>query len=315
MKDKDNMEIDYEHFGCPFILSSEAVYSKIRNLNYRYIADDTLFPTEITQYEPFVIREALHNCIAHQEYLLSGKINVVEKPGELIFSNLGSFIPGSINKVIELNAPPEHYRNEFLTKAMVNLNMIDTIGGGIKKMFQYQRNRFFPLPDYDLSNPQRVVVTIYGRILDKNYTRLLIKNTGLDLKTVMLLDKVQKHLPVTSEEAKRLKFLKLIEGRKPNYYVTSQIAKETDEKSRHIRNKAFDDEHYKKLIIAYMKKYKSANRKEIDHLLWDKLSDVLSEEQKKYKIGNLLSALRKEKIINNSGNKTRPLWILVAKNK
>lgn len=133
LKDENNIELDYEHFGLPFILSVDKLFDKIRNLNYRYMTEATLFPTEITQYDPFVIREVLHNCIVHQDYSLEGKINVVEKPYELIFSNLGSFIPGSIENVIERDSPEEYYRNQFLANAMVNLNMIDTIGSGIKK--------------------------------------------------------------------------------------------------------------------------------------------------------------------------------------
>ena len=66
LRDKHNREKDYEHFGPPFILNIDAVYNKIRNLTYRYLLDNTLFPTEVTQYEPYVIREALNNCIAHQ---------------------------------------------------------------------------------------------------------------------------------------------------------------------------------------------------------------------------------------------------------
>ena len=186
------MEKDYEHFGPPFLLNSDAVYNKIRNLKYRYLLNNTLFPTEITQYEPYVIREALHNCIAHQDYELKGRIHVVEKPDELIFTNLGSFIPGSIEKVIEQNAPQEYYRSQFLVNAMVNLNMIDTIGKRYQKMFTLQRNRHFPMPDYDLSEMDKVKVTILGKVLDENYTKTLINNTSLDLKTVIYLDKVQK---------------------------------------------------------------------------------------------------------------------------
>lgn len=152
LKGENDLEKDYEHFGPPFLLNSDAVYNKIRNLKYRYLLNNTLFPTEITQYEPYVIREALHNCIAHQDYGLQGRITVVEKPDELIFTNLGSFIPGSVEKVIEQDAPQEYYRNQFLVHAMVNLNMIDTIGSGIKKMFTLQRNRHFSMPDYDLSD-------------------------------------------------------------------------------------------------------------------------------------------------------------------
>ncbi|MED0687090.1 transcriptional regulator, partial [Anoxybacillus ayderensis] len=64
-----------------------------------------------------VIREALHNCIAHQDYTLQGRINVVEKPEELIFTNLGEFIPETIENVIERDAPQEYYRNRFLAEA------------------------------------------------------------------------------------------------------------------------------------------------------------------------------------------------------
>ena len=71
---------------------------------------------------------------------------ITEKPDKLHFSNLGSFIPGSIENVIKQNYPIEKLRNPFLTAAMVNLNMIDTIGAGIVRMITYQKNRYFPLP-------------------------------------------------------------------------------------------------------------------------------------------------------------------------
>lgn len=51
----------------------------------------TLFPEEIDTYEPYVIREAINNAIAHQDYRLGGQINVVEYNEKLVFSNKGSF--------------------------------------------------------------------------------------------------------------------------------------------------------------------------------------------------------------------------------
>jgi len=145
LKDRDNIEKDYQHFSCPLILNTEAVYAKIRNLKYRYLPDGTLFPDEVDQYEPYIIREALNNCIAHQDYSLGGRITVVEREdGYLTFSNPGAFIPRSINEVLFSDAPSPYYRNKFLADAMVNLNMIDTIGSGIKKMFLLQRKKYFP---------------------------------------------------------------------------------------------------------------------------------------------------------------------------
>ena len=46
---------------------------------------------------------------------------------------------------------PSHYRNPFLTQAMVQLNMIDTMGFGIRSMHEAQRKRYFPMPDYDIT--------------------------------------------------------------------------------------------------------------------------------------------------------------------
>jgi len=311
LKDENNVNLDYEHFHPPLILNVENALNKIRNLKYRYIVTQTLFPTEITMYEPWVIREALHNCIAHQDYDLGGRIVITEKPDKLFFSNLGSFIPCSIENVIRQNYPIEKLRNPLLTAAMVNLNMIDTIGGGIIRMFTYQKNRYFPLPDYDLTQSNRVIVTIHGKIIDENYTRLLIEKTDLDLETVILLDKVQKRIKLNKDEFKVLKSKKLVEGRYPNLFVTSEIASVTGEKARYIKDRGFDNVHYQDLILAFIRKYGSANRNEIDELLMDKLPEVLSEKQKKRKIKNLLYKISKEKgLIKNIGTKKFPEWII-----
>ncbi len=143
LKDRDNIEKDYAHFGCPFLLTVEQVYAKIRYIKYRYLATGSLFPDEVDSYDPYIVREALNNCIAHQDYTLGGKINVVESEDSvLVFSNMGSFIPGTIENVIASDAPESRYRNSFLANAMVNLNMIDTIGSGVSgdlKMYHTRR--------------------------------------------------------------------------------------------------------------------------------------------------------------------------------
>lgn len=83
-----------------------------------------------------------------------------------------------------------NYRNPFLATAMVNLNMIDTVGSGILKMFLAQKKRCFPLPDYDFSNHE-VRMKLYGKLLDINYTKRLL-NEDLPLSEVFELDRKQK---------------------------------------------------------------------------------------------------------------------------
>ena len=109
----------YEHFDPPLILEVDKVLGKIRNEKYRYFNSDvTLFPTLANKYEPEVIRELLHNAIAHQDYRLSSKINVLEYEDRLVFMNEGSFIPGTIEKAIEPGFKPRYYRNRLLSDVM-----------------------------------------------------------------------------------------------------------------------------------------------------------------------------------------------------
>lgn len=96
LRDAKNLTGPSQHFGIPFLLASEKVFARIRNETTDHMPDGTLFPTPLPWYDAWVIREALHNCIAHQDYQLGGKINVVEHPERLVFSNLGQFIPPSV---------------------------------------------------------------------------------------------------------------------------------------------------------------------------------------------------------------------------
>jgi len=311
LKNDQNQELDYAHFAPPFLLNVDEVLGKIRNLTVRALPNGTLFPVEITQYDPWVLREALHNCIAHQNYTLHGRINVVETPDSVLLTNVGTFLPGDVEKAIRQDAPFEIYRNPLLAEAMVQLNMIDTQGGGIKRMFLTQIKRFFPMPDYDLTEPERVMVRVRGSILDERYTQLLMDRSDLDIWTVILLDKVQKHIQISKSEHKKLKNMKLVEGRYPNLFVSGKIAALTGHKAQHIRNRGLDRRYYQEILLNLIQDHGPVSRKDIDNLLMDKMPEILTEKQKKARIHNLLSELAGPLgVIRNAGPKKKPAWVL-----
>lgn len=294
LKDKDGLEKDYQHFTCPLILSVQSVFSKIRNLNYRYLQEGSIFPEEVNQFDPYIIREALNNCVAHQDYTLAGKINVVEREdGVLTFSNSGSFIPGTVEKVIDSDSPETKYRNPFLANAMVDMKMIDTIGSGIRKMFIIQKSKYFPLPDYDFSD-NKVSVKIIGKVMDINYARKLAQMPELSLHDIMLLDKVSKGKSLTDPDIQLLKKRGLIEGRKPNFHISAIVAKRSNQKADYIKLKGIDDQYAMELIREYLNKFKTASRREFEEFLLEKLGDRFSEDQKKHKIKNLLQKMKKQ---------------------
>ena len=301
--------IDYEHFGIPFIVNVENLKSKVRNLRYRYMVNDnTLFPNEVDQYDNYILRELINNCIVHQDYKLRGNINVMEYKDKLIITNEGNFIPETIENVLKDGFSSPYYRNQFLANAMVNLNMIDTVGSGIRRVYDIQKKKFFPMPDYDLSNDNRVIVTLYGKIIDEKYSKILFEKTNLDIDKVMLLDKVQKGFEITKKQSDYLRKENLIEGRYPNIYISSDIAKITGEKKDYMYNSGLENEFYMKMIIKYLENYGSASRKEIFALLNDKLPKSLDNKNKISRVRYLLDTLKKNGKIYNDAKSGGSCW-------
>lgn len=306
----EGAERAYEHFAPPFLINTTKLYQRIRNIQLRLLPQDVLLPIEVAKYDQKIVLEALHNCIAHQDYTRNARIIVTEKLDRLIFENEGGFFEGAPGDYIEGNKIPRRYRNPFLAQAMAELNMIDTMGYGIHAIHVGQARRYFPMPDYDLNEPHAVKMTIYGSVVDPAYSRMLIQKTDLSLDEILALDRVQKRLPLSDPMIKRLRRNGLIEGRKPNFHVSASVAGATASKADYIRTRAQDDDYYAKLIVDYLSKFGGASRKEIDDLLLDKLSSALSQVQKKNKIGNIISKLRIGGVIHNAGSRAAPEWRL-----
>lgn len=314
LRDAHNGTVTSHPFGMPFLLATERAFARVRNVTLDHMPDGTLFPTPVPQYDAWVVREALHNCVAHQDYLLGGKINLVEHPERLVLTNLGQFIPQSVEWMLEHQSPPEHYRNQWLIDGMIRLRMIEQAGSGIRRMFVTQRQRFFPLPDYTFdASPQghpRVELVLQGQILDPKFARALMARSDLELGPVLLLDRVQKGQRLTAVQAKELRELQLIEGRAPKYFISAKVADATGQKARYIHNRGLDDQYYKQLVLDYIKKYGKATRSDLDELLLPKLSNVLTAIQKANKIRNLLQNMRKSGLLHPVGPRASAAWFL-----
>ena len=310
----DTEEKAYQHFGMPLFLTVNAVLERIRNIPYRFFPDNQLISVEVPKYDNKVILEALNNCIAHQDYFLNSRIVVTEKINKLIFENAGDFFEGKAEDYFFGDKTPKYYRNKFLVDAMVNLNMIDSVGYGIYKMLLSQKKRYFPLPDHSKSTDKEVVLEIYGHYIDENYSKKLIEQGDLlELTDVILIDKVQKKQPIDNSAIKRLKQKHLIEGRKPQFYISEEVATILDEKAEYTLNKGLDNEILETFILKHINTHGFATRKEIDTLLLNKLPNYLSAQQKKRRLSNMIQDLKERKLIENVGTRSLPKWIKVVK--
>lgn len=305
----DGADKDYEIFSIPFINVTDKILMKIRNLRYRYLPNQmSLFTQETDQYDRWLLREILNNSIAHANYQLGGRIYINEFEDHITVSNPGDFLPENIETVLKPGYNPPFYRNQRLADGMVKFHMIDTATSGIRKVYRIQRDKFFPMPDYDLSKGNQVSVTIYGKILDEKYTNLLYANHDLDLETVFFLDQVQKRATIAKEDADRLREQGLIEGRYPNVYVSYKIAEAIGDKATYIKNRGLEDEVCIQLIMSALK-HGPAKKKD----LYDSLQNALpglTPEKKSKKLANLLQKMRIDGLIDNKGKTLGTEWFL-----
>lgn len=301
----------FEHFHTPFLLNTSRLFQRIRNVQVKIAPRGELIPVEVAKYDETIILEALHNCIAHQDYERNGRILVTEYADRLVFQNEGGFFEGQPMDYALGQKTPSRYRNSFLVQAMEQLNMIDTMGYGIYRMHLGQAKRYFPLPDYDLNEKGVVRATIHGRVIDPSYSRALIHGTDLSLVDILALDRVQKRLPIDDVAIGRLRRAKLIEGRKPNFYVSASVADLTASRATYLRFRGQEDAFCEKLIRDFLQGGRVAGKNDLKVLLWTKLSEALNDEQKENKINNLLTKMRRRGEIVNTGSRVVSAWKLV----
>ncbi len=300
LRDERQEVVDYEHFTAPFILTVDQILSKIRNLTMRELPGGTLFPETMKQYDDYTIREALHNAIAHQDYTLQQRINFVENPGYLYYANGGSFIPGTLQNVLTTKGPQRYFRNEYLCRAMVNFNMIDTVSRGIKKMFNEQWKRHFPMPDYEIDALNKEVgVKIYGNTINEKYTELLKENNTLTLEDCILLDAVQKRHRISEKDVVALLNRGLLEGDTSEYNISLDIAKKTKQLPYYTHNRGLDKAKLQHMILQYLQNAGSVGAKR--DAIFDYLRDVLprnkTPEQQERMVGNILAEMKEAEIV------------------
>lgn len=313
-KDNDGEVVDYEHYSIPYILTVDKIFGRIRNKTMRELPGGTLFPDTMKQYEDYSIREALHNCIAHQDYTLGGRITVVENEGYLYYSNKGTFLPKTVEKVLIDKSPQKDYRNTCLCHGMVHFNMIDTVGRGIPKMFKEQRRRFFPMPEYDIDETNKSVgVTLYGVPADGAYTDLLKSDPTLSLMECLWLDAVRMHKPITKEAVMHLKERNLIEGSAPRYNIALSVAKKVQQVGQYTRETGLNKTVMIKLVLQLGVNSGSMGFKRGDVLviLDNSLPAGMSKTQKLNYISNMLKEMQSEGFLEKT--KSGKAWLITPK--
>ena len=288
----------YQHFSIPFILTTFDLYAKIRNYGVSFLPQNSMTAIEVPKYTQRVVLEALHNCIAHQDYAKNGRIVVTEHEDRLTFESSGRFFEGKPDDYIDGEHTPRAYRNRLLTSAMAEIRMIDTMGFGIHWMADEQRKRYMPMSDYELGD-NHVRLTVYGAFIDENYTRILHSNPQLPLVAVYALDKIQKGNSLHDEDLKLLRNLGLVAGNRGAVKIVG------------VRNNTKDNIALLKYrILEIIGEESEIGRSAIEDRLRGVFVDSIPDDEFKAKLNYVMTSLVKAKLIHNIGTKKDSHWVL-----
>lgn len=302
-----------EHFAPPFLLATSALMQRIRNPIIKLLPESQLIPVQVPRYDTRLVLEALHNCIAHQDYARGERVVVEEWPDRLRLSNAGGFIDGRPEDYFAGARTPSRYRNLWLAAAMDEIGMIDKAGFGISNMVRIQRERFLPLPDYRGSTAATTVFNVMGQTLSLDYSRLLMEQPELDLATVLLLDLLQKGHALGAEQRQHLRSRGLIEGRGVRATISAGVAAATGRETEYVDASGLDGAHYRALVRKLLAMGPQP-RPVINRLLLGKLpASIAGDSRRSAYVKNLLQEMARDgEIVNVGGPTNAARWALAG---
>lgn len=93
-------------------------------------------------------------------------------------------------------------------------------------------------------------------------------------------------------------------------YIRIHSAKVMGEQAQHTLNKGLDPAYHQELVLQHLRNFKMGKREELEDVLLAKLPDVVSEEQKRNRVKNLLADLSRRRLIEPDRKGPGALWRL-----
>lgn len=273
-----------------------------------------LFREYVEDYPEVVLRELLMNAVAHRDYSRPQIIQIRKYPKHIEFESPGPFPSGidATNYLRQSNA-----RNPYIMDVFREIGYTEKAGSGFNKIFTelLSKGKNIPIPEETQNSLTFVIEAeiVSERLLELAAEYKKLKGKDVDMDALLVLNTILTNgktsmsqlestpnisrytLKHALEELIELDFIEMTgKASGVSYILHSSKQSSTRDKTDYIKNKGFDDEYYRKLILEYLQKFRTASREDINRLLSDKLPGNLNPKQKIYKVGNLLANLRKK---------------------
>ncbi|MCQ2258108.1 MAG: ATP-binding protein, partial [Bacteroidaceae bacterium] len=153
---------------------------------------------------------------------------------------------------------------------------LEIVGRGIRKIFNQQWERRFPMPDYEIDAAKKeVAVRLYGNAINEKYTKLLKENKDLSFEDCLLLDAVQKGHQLNDVDAQNLLSRGLIEVQDDQYYISLDVARKTKQVPEYTKSKGLEKQKLIQMILQYLKNAGEEGSKRDG--IYEYLKDVLPQ--------------------------------------
>ncbi len=291
--DTDGTAVDSRVFEGPALLASTQAASMIRNWSCGTGIGEGR--SVVSAYRTSTLLEIIRNAVAHQDYVLGGTIDVVERENESVtVVSMGSFSDRSPESFIK-GSPYGNPRNPFLYGAMAGIGAIPASCSGIRSMYLSQAYRRFPMPDFDIVG-DRVAVKLSG-LRGGSYARVLDLRPDLDLKTVLDLDRVSKNRYVPDKRLKSLVRRGLVEIIGDLPCLASGAGQEVA--SEYVAGSERD------AVLDLIHSKGAVTRADVVKVLASRDAKDLTEDQLRTKATNLLQTMKKEGLVAKVDGNTR----------
>jgi ATP-dependent DNA helicase RecG len=296
----------------PFINKFEEIRNQIEKNNH-YLAESDLFRNkQIKQYDILTIRELMMNSFVHRDWSNEGFIQIDQTANSLQFENPGEYKFKDLLELVKFPTQSKFYRNRLLADFMFEAGLIEQEASGIKrKIIEKQIERGLPLPNYSIIQSVWTKVFISSKVVNIEFARILLKRTDIDIKNIVLLDRIisgenSYGVDISIEDGLDLKKNKLIELTKGRYQkckISESIAKLTSSMGKKHTKEKFTCTQEENEVVNFLEKYNHGEtRKDFMQLF----------EYKKYTYDmtfNILRRLKKKGIIYKN-NKNQ--WLLTV---
>ena len=183
-----------ENYRQGFLGYFDDLWAEINSRNDRLELPAGMLRRPVFAFNEEVVREGLLNAVAHRDYRSQESVFVRQWPHRLDIASPGGFLPG----VTPQNILQQHkWRNRRIAEALERCGLVERSGQGADIMFTESVPEAKPLPSFEDSDDQRVVLRLRGVVENPEFLMVMdaISNERLelfDVRDFLVLDEVMR---------------------------------------------------------------------------------------------------------------------------